>query len=376
MPNKEPIVAVLGDSRVFDTYFTNAAYGERYGYDATFPHLLRKRALESGAFDVVHIPDHFRGATVENNIIRLALVDPAVVVLCDGIWETLVHKDWFIEWATNQIKAHSTLSPEELDLSYSSRRLADLFIADALPVSPRKYAAKQARIISYFRRRRRQCIWLSLPMPPRDHLNRLHYAGNYRCIPEWDECLAAINDAMAPVVANYGAVWFDLHQLALSQGGFAHALIDQWHFSRAFHAAIAAEFAQILPAILRDSAVPDRHLSRSFMLARPLGTEPVALLGPPEAIAQWRAANRGAQVEAVLAGKESSGRGNGAVPIEDAKRLTARCVVAVAPSALTPSDEGAILKALPPDGILLYADELGGIVNPTGSDRAEHGQLR
>ena len=32
-----PNVSVLGDSRVFDTYYTGDDYAVRYGYDSTFP---------------------------------------------------------------------------------------------------------------------------------------------------------------------------------------------------------------------------------------------------------------------------------------------------------------------------------------------------
>jgi len=374
------LVAILGDSRVFDTYFTNAAYAERYGYDATFPHLLRGWALRkpAGGCDVVHIPDHFRGRTVENNIIRLALTDPAVVVLCDGIWETLVHKDWFIEWATNRTRAHATLGGDTLDLSYSSSRLADLFVANELAVSPRNYALKLQRIISYFRRRRRQCIWMSLPMPPRDHLDRLHYAGNYRCIPEWDECLKAINDAMAPIVSAYGAAWLDLHELVLSHGGFARALIDQWHFSRSFHSAIALELQRILPPMLAAAVLPADHVSRKFLLAREPGGEPLALYGSDAAIERWRTEKPDAAVEAILSDGDAGRRvcNIPAARLADASSLAARCIVLLDPSNTSAAMEATLLARLPSDRILLYPDELEAIVNPTGNDRAEHGSLR
>lgn len=375
-----PLVTVLGDSRVFDTYYVNAAYREPYGFDATFPHLLRKRVLQqpSANYDVVHIPDHFRAGNIESNIIRLALTDPALLILCDGIWETLVHKDWFIEWATNRIRAHPTRSAQALDLSYSSRRLVDLFIANELPVSPRNYVEKQRRIISYFRRRRRQCLWMSLPPPPRGHLDGLHYAGNYRCIPEWDECLKAINDAMAPMVSGYGALWFDLHALVLSHGGFGKALIDQWHFSRSFHVAVADELFRILPRHVADVDLPTDHVSRRFLLAREPGEAPLALYGLAEAIERWRAENPDARVEAVLAASGEAGRvaGLAMVPLASAASLKTRCVVAVEPSSMTAAAEAALLAVLPKDHIVLYPDELKKIVNPRGSDRAEYGRLR
>jgi hypothetical protein len=358
------IVTILGDSRVFDTYFTNPSYSERYGYDATFPHLLRKSALlnTETKYDVVHIPEHFRGGTVENNIIRLALTDPAVVVLCDGIWETLVHKDWFIEWAVGQIRAHPTHSTEPLDLSYSSQRLAELFVANKLTVSPQRYALKQRRIISYFRRRRRQCVWMSLPMPPREHLNRLHYAGNYRCIPEWDECLKAVNDAMAPIVSAYGATWLDLHDLVRKHGGFGNALLDQWHFSASFHSAIADELARVLPSLVQQSRIPADHASRKFLLSRDPGDEPLALYGSDAAVARWRTENPQARAETVS--------------LANAANLSTRCVLALEPAALTPASEADLLAKLPRSSIILYPDELKALVNPVGADRAMHEKLQ
>lgn len=380
MANPDQVVAILGDSRVFDTYFTNSEYRERYGYDAAFPHILRKFALQDKlcTFDVVHIPDHFRGGTVESNIIRLSLTDPTVIILCDGIWETLVHKDWFIEWATEKIRAHPTHDTTPLNLSYSSRHLADLFIADELPVSPRKYASKQARIISYFSRRRRQCIWMSLPMPPIEHLDRIHFAGNYRCIPEWDECLAAVNEAMKPIATAYGAAWVDLQRLILEHGGFERALIDQWHFSRSFHLAIARELWRILPGVVAGGTVPADHVSREFLLQRQLGEQSVVLFGRPASIARWLAANPKAKIEAVVSTstEEPVVANVRSVSLNDISAIEARCVVALDPSELTPLSEAELLRSLPRECILVYADELGEISNPSGKDRLAYGQLR
>lgn len=376
-----PVVAILGDSRVFDTYYVNDAYPEdaRYGYDKTFPHRLRYDALRSPqpSYDVVHIPDHFRGRSVESNVIRLALTDPAVVVLCDGIWETLVHKDWFIEWATGKIRMHPTLGSGKLDLSYSSRILADLFIANELPVSPRKYAARQRRILSYFRRRRRQCVWLSLTTPPHGHLERLHYAGNYRCIPEWNECLQAVNDAMEPLIGAYGADWLDLEDLALAHGGHGQALIDQWHFSKSFHARIAGELARRIPRLLIDAALPKEHISRAFLLARSPGDTPMALYGPSKRVEAWRAANPDARAVAVLADSSPSTRiaGLPVVPIENSPSLAARCIVLTEGQDISSETEAALLARLPTECTLLYPTELQAIDNPAGSDRAEQGRL-
>ena len=173
------VVAVLGDSRAFDTYYTSDAYKIRYGYDSTFPHIWRAAALadaQSG-YDVVHIPDHFRGGTVQNNIVRLALTDPAVVVLLDGIWETLINKGHFIAYAEQNA----------LDEPFSHAGLVDLFKANRLSVSPQAFAERTRTLVSYFRRRRRQVIHMTLPVPPKAYIGSTYHAGGYKPLDDWDE---------------------------------------------------------------------------------------------------------------------------------------------------------------------------------------------
>ena len=41
----------------------------------------------------------FEGGTIQNNIIRVALTDPAIVVVLDGIWETLINKGHYLAYA-------------------------------------------------------------------------------------------------------------------------------------------------------------------------------------------------------------------------------------------------------------------------------------
>ena len=219
-----PTVAILADSRGFDTYYLTAAYGDAaYGYQHTFPALLRRDLLSAAQpiADAIHIPDHFRAASVANNILRLALTDPDIVVLLDGIWETLLSKEHFLAYVQRQVQEHDWRGGAALDLSFSSRRLVDLFQAGELPVSPDAYANRLARILSYFRRRGRRCVWLTLPVPPRDHLDGLHYAGNYMTLPEWGECLAALNTRLVPLVERYGGTILDLDALMADAGGAA-----------------------------------------------------------------------------------------------------------------------------------------------------------
>jgi len=303
-------VTILGDSRAFDTYYTSAAYSVRYGYDLTFPHIWRAAALaDAGSgYDVVHIPDHFRGGTVQNNIVRLALTDPAVVVLLDGIWETLFNKGHFIEYA----EQHAVDEP------YARARLVELFKANRLSVSPQAFAERTRTLVSYFRRRRRQVIHMTLPVPPKDYIGSTYHAGDYKPHDDWGECLAAVNDAAIPMVRAYGGEVLDLTELMNETGGPEVALIDQWHFSPAFHKAIAARLAAMVTGIMSEGPGSD-HVSHDYMLgpsARPLPSDVCVYTGSVE-------------------------------------------------------DETQVLCGLAPGQILVYPDELETIDNPRGNDRTE-----
>lgn len=355
-----PVVAMLGDSRAFDTYYANAEYpvSALYGCDATFSHILRGAELAASppTYDVVQIPDHFRGGSVQSNSLRLALNDPAVCILLDGIWETLLNKRHFLEWVETELHGHPSHSAEQLDFRYSSQRLADLFVSGALSISPVRYAGRQRQLISYFRRRRRSVIWMSLPVPSPDHLGGLHYAGHYQCIPEWGACLAAVNDAVRPIVDAFGARWMDLHELMEAGGGAGACLIDQWHFSRSFHALIAIQLRKILHKELPRVVLPADHVSRRFMLARPPGDTPLALVGDIDAARDWQARHPGAKVDAVLG--LDDGQASSTVVVlfageDEREDLAAR-----------------MLADMNLDAILLFPEELEPMRNPVGNERA------
>lgn len=367
MSTRPSRVAILADSRGFDTYYLNDAYPAGYGYHETFAHLLARalwRKPELG-FEAVHIPDHFRGGSVESNVLRLALTDPAVVVLLNGIWETLLHKGHFLDYAKRKMEAFDTRSGGTLDLTYNSRTLADLFLADELTVSPRKFAERERRIISYFRRRRRGVAYLTLPVPGPEHLNRLHYAGNHRLLPEWGECLAAINAVMAPLAKAYGATVLDLDALMRAKGGPGACLIDQWHFSPAFHAAVAQ-------ALLRDlgkrakAETPACPAAADYILPGALPAEPVLVHGAGPAATEFLHANPGLQVEAVVLARKDRSTFQ-SVPVVGEKELDrtkARVLVLCAEPGEGPAAELRLLKALPADRVILLPEETRGIVNP------------
>ncbi len=315
-----PNVSVLGDSRVFDTYFTGDNYAVRYGYDSTFPHLWRKAVLtgDRPTYDVVHIPDHFRGGTVQNNIVRLALTDPSIVVVVDGIWETLINKRHFLDYVERKVRGQENGSGTERRFEYSSRKLVDLFIANELSVSPRAFAERSRRLVSYFRRRRRDVVWLTLPVVPKHYVGATFHAGDYRPIEHWDECLAAINAAVLPVMESYGCTVLDLTGQMMAFGGPERALIDQWHFSPEFHAHLADVLDPLCRSLIEHGQSGD-HVSHRYMLGGRVGK-----------IDEHVVIHKG-----------------------------------------DVDDEVRVLNELPQSAILVYTTEIETVDNPRGNDRAE-----
>jgi len=261
-------VTILGDSRAFDTYYLNDQYDQHYGYDKTFPFLLRAALLRDpdADIDLVHIPDHFRGGTKENNILRIALTNPMLVYLIDGIWETLLNKDHFAEYAGKAIEAHSLRSTEPLRLELSHEGLARLFEDDKLSASPGGYARKIRAIASYFCRRRRVCVWMNLIKPDPSYRDGIHYAGNYKRSPVWNDILDSVNRRVATELTGLGAQIIDLHGLMEQVGGEEAALLDQWHFIAEFHGLIAAELGREIRQRGSDFILADDHVSHRHML--------------------------------------------------------------------------------------------------------------
>ncbi|MGE4218184.1 MAG: hypothetical protein AB7G39_01955 [Alphaproteobacteria bacterium] len=295
--------AILGDSRTFDTYYVNEFYRDPYGYDATFPALLRPMGLRAARpMDFIHIPDHFRGGSTENNIIRLALTNPHLCILCDGIWETLLNKDMYLEFVTKSVRDHDFMAGAPISFTYSGSEMLGLFLDGKLSLSPGGYAARIGEIASYFLRRRRAVTWMNLVVPPVSHLRHAHYAGNFRCIPEWGACLDAVNKAVAERIVPLGGRIMDVNALAAEHGPIEQTLIDQWHFSRSFHAFLADRIAGTADRFLPDADIGDDHISHRFMLAGArLGKDPVAVWGAGAASKEWIAKHRDVDVVAVIA---------------------------------------------------------------------------
>lgn len=278
------IVAVLTDSRGLDTYYLNPQYPAGYGIDRVFATRLGRRLRAKNLpfpYDTVLLPDHFRAGSADSRILRLALTDPAAVILCDGIWETLLNREKYFQSAEQLGRLPHGLfgSDQAADMERAGSVLTELFLAGDLDVSPSRYFDSLNRITSYFARRRRQVYWLSLPVPPPGHRGGIHYAGNYRPLPGWDRCLSAINEAAGRVMTGWGQNVIDLDPVIEKFGGADSALLDLWHFTAAFHDHLAEHMATQLSRDL--AAVPDHacHPSHGAMIPGRVQGWPVRTLG-------------------------------------------------------------------------------------------------
>lgn len=361
-------VTVLGDSRVFDTYYATAIYRDTaYGYHKTFPHLLQ-RALaknEGADIDCVHIPDHFRGRTLPNNILRLALTDPSAVVLCDGIWESLVSKKHFIEHVERTL-ADTATADRGVSIEYSERAIVSLFEAGKLALSPTAYAERVATIASWFVRRRRKALWLTTPIPPKEHLGGLHYAGNYRPFPGWHDCLAILNRETTKAATAAGADILDLQALVEEHGGAGKCLIDQWHFSAHFHDAIAGRLAAWAGAELPALSPVRFEVSSRVMVQGPAAGLKAHLIGPDAAAGDFRHAHPDLTVV-----------GTSALPPRTASDVTADAWIVVTPGKEERERLAAqLLRQIPERAVVLFPEDLAPLDNPAVADRSTFGQFK
>jgi hypothetical protein len=359
-------VAILADSRGFDTYFANDNYAEVYGIDRTYPFLLRSRFLSDPdcSLDVAHIPDHFRSGAIENNILRLALLDPAVVILHDGLWETLLTREHYLEYVTRRVSNFHLRDGRTLDLALNSETLVNLFVANELAIGPRVYADRIRRLVSYFARRRRPCVWINLTVPDATHLDRIHHAGNYRCLPEWERCLVAVNEAVSAAVTAYGAVVFDVDRLMRAEGGPARCLIDQWHFSPQFHARVAETLHGLVRDLARRAPASD-HVSSQFMTGRIRRPASVALAGTAAALSAWDNTIPGITAVAWISERPEAPPLPGLAPRaeDEIADVDASVIVLVGGAAEQEATELRLIPRLAPHQIMVRAEEIGGIVN-------------
>jgi hypothetical protein len=348
------VVAVLTDSRGFDTYYLNDRYETWYGADKTFAHRLGRRLLLERAppVDTVHIPDHFRSGTIENNLLRLGLCDPSYVVLCDGIWETLLNRELLIDYVTEQIRESALGDPDPLRLEVSHQAVTELFLAGKLAISPALYAARIGRIVSYFARRRRAVCWLSLLVPSPDHKDGIHYAGDYKCLPGWGRCLEAVNQSVKEMLLLWGATYVDLQALMAASGGETACLLDQWHFTEAFHQRVADSLYALVTAALDAAPLAPDHASHAAIVPGKAGGGALVVIG--DAAQAWCR-----QVEGRFDANP--------VSLGDAARLEAATIVLVDPVEKRDETARDLLDRCPPSTIVIYPEEIDGIENPPPS---------
>lgn len=352
--DEREIVAVLTDSRGFDTYYLNDRYESWYGADRIFPALLRRHLLgrKDPPLDAVHIPDHFRSGTVENNLLRLGLCDPVHVVLCDGIWETLLNRGHLVDYVTARIGDAVLDAPDPVRLDLSHETVTRLFLENRLPVSPGRYADRIGRIASYFARRRRRLCWLSLLIPDPAHKAGVHYAGDYRYPPGWQRCLAAVNERVKTALDAWGATYVDLDPLMCRAGGEAAALLDQWHFTADFHALVAEALDDLVTGeFASHDPLSADHVSHRFMVPGKVGAGPLYAVG--DAAVEWC---------------RKTAESHGAEPVnENAVALADAALVVVDPPETRDVTARRLLSACPASTIVVYPEEIAGIDNPVGT---------
>ncbi len=361
-------VSVLADSRGFDTYYVNSLYSESYGYHETFPYVLSREFAIEGSHELVHIPDHYRGGTVQSNIIRLALTRPDMVVLVNGIWETLLTRDMFLDYVKSEIGQKRQPYSDPLDFRFSGEELVRLFLQDKLVNSPAKYIERERRICSFFLRRGRSAIVFGLPVTPAHHLDGIHFAGNYRCLPEWGRCLEALNVEMRELSRVYACGYFDTDALMRGCGGASACLIDQWHFSRHFHGEIARQLRTcILDAAIRPTLSETQQ--KYYMPGVGLD-EPCLVYGTGDAARHWVQGHPQHRVVGYVASDAECVAQPEGIPTMDlgaAVETGVRVLVLPEGHQTRWADEAEAVAGFGgAGGVLLYPDEIEELSNPVG----------
>jgi len=219
--------------------------------------------------------------------------------LCTGIYDVHLNKKLFKEYAIRKIDEHQTRTGLTLELRYNSRILFELYKDNQLANSPRCFFNKITKIVSYLKRRRRQCIIMNFPVPDPDYLAQVYHCGNYKCIPEWGECLQILNSGLVQIAAEYGCQLCDLDRLMRENGGPWRCLIDLWHFSEHFNLVIARELERLIVAASQHATLPADHLSRKALVTYRYDGEPLLAYGTGEFASRWLLAHPRVRVAAL-----------------------------------------------------------------------------
>lgn len=201
---------------------------------------------------------------------------------------------------------------------------------------------------------------MKLVVPDLSHLNRVHFAGNYRCIPEWDLCLRTLNQGLDALAEKYRVSTFDTHELVMMNGGFGRNLIDQWHFSSSFHSVLADHLESTLLDRLPLVDLPPHHISHRYMLYRELGKESVVIYGTGSFGRDWLRNHPKTKVEAVVETRPEKQFFH-SIPVasvSDLAKMKSKVILLALPEAEREAAEIYLLKQTPADKIILYPEEL------------------
>lgn len=202
-------------------------------------------------------------------------------------------------------------------------------------------------------------VWANLPIVPSDHLDRIHYAGDYVCIPEWGQVLSALNERLARMARAYGAETLDLDDLMSQSGGPDECLIDQWHFTPHFHAAIARKLLNVTGRAFRGKQWEARYP----IMPGDNVNGPVAVVGQPDAARTLQEEFPGLEIAGFAA--------PGTAPPEDVAAIVVTC----SDSEQREATARDLIAALPDGPAILYPEDLRPLGNPSSGDRAQHGNL-
>jgi len=201
---------------------------------------------------------------------------------------------------------------------------------------------------------------MNLVVPDMDHLNRVHFAGNYRCILEWDTCLRALNAGLEDIALSYETIYADIHSLVLENGGFQICLIDQWHFSPSFHVALSKYFEMLIEHKMDLFRMEPCHYSCKYILNKDPDDEEIVIFGTGRVSREWIKKHPKVKIEAVIddTDRKESFQSIPVINVPDASKMRSGVVLIAVEESERESVEVSLLREIPDQKILLYPEEL------------------